>query len=51
MIIAHSPNKSDFKKPQNILHELYNPKLIKLEAHEFAFVDKVEAGQILLDDI
>ena len=33
MIIAHSPNKEDFIKPQRILSTLYTPKLIKMEPH------------------
>jgi hypothetical protein len=49
MIIAYSPNKVDFIKPQRILSALYTPKLIKLEAHEFNFLDKMKDGLALLD--
>ena len=51
MIIAHSPNKDDFIKPQRILSAMYTPKLIKLEGHQFNFIDKMRDGQALLDTL
>ena len=51
MIIAHSPSKDDFIKPQRILSAMYTPKLIKLEAHEFNFLDKMRDGLALLDTL
>ena len=51
MIIAHSPSKDDFVKPQRILSAMYTPKLIKLEAHEFNFLDKMRDGAALLDTL
>ena len=48
LIIAFSPNKEDFINPQRILSAMYTPKYIKLEAHEFNFLDKMSAGWDLL---
>ena len=44
MIIARSPNKEDFIKPQRIFSTLYTPKLLKLESHEFNLLYKTDQG-------
>ena len=44
MIIARSPNKEDFIKPQRIFSALYTPKLLKLESHEFNLLYKTDQG-------
>jgi len=51
MIFAFSPNKDDFIKPTRRLTALYTPRLIKLEGHEFDFLDKMPAGLALLDTL
>lgn len=51
MIIARSPNKEDFVKPQRIISAMFTPKFLRLQNHELAFLDKMEEGKQLLDDL
>lgn len=43
--MARSSSKEDFIDPQRILSALYTPKFIKLQGHEFTFLDKMTEGQ------
>jgi hypothetical protein len=51
LIIARSPNREDFIKPQRVISNLFTPKLLKLEFSEFNFLDKMQSGQLILEDI
>ncbi len=51
MIKARSSKREDFIEPQRVISKLFTPKLIKLEASEFRFLDKMDAGNQILYNI